>query len=75
MRETCTDEIATKIAHKELIEEEKKTTGVKNRQSQRSEDRVFLLTEERKSTCIVLINPMIREEGSSQIGSDQDIFN
>ena len=51
MRETCTDELAMKISHRELAEKEKKSTG------------------------IILMNPTIREEGSSQIISDQEGFN
>ena len=75
MREMCLDEIAMMIAHRELTEEEKKPTGVRKREAQRSKDRVFLLIEERKSTGFGLMNPTIREEGSSQIRSDQEVFN
>ena len=73
--ETCTDEPTMKIARRELAEEEKKPTGVRKRESQRSEYRVFPLMEERKSTGIGLMDPTIREEGSLQIRSDQEVFN
>ena len=71
MRETSTDELAMKIAHREFAEEEKKPIGVRKIEARRSEDRVFPLIEERKSTCIGWMNPTIREEGSSQIRSNQ----
>ena len=64
-----------KIAHRELVEEENNPTGMRKIKAQRSEDRVFPLMEERKSTGIGLTNPVIREEGSSQIRSDQENFN
>ena len=54
-----------RIACKELAEEEKNPIGMRKRESQRFEDRVFPLMEERKSIGIGLMNPMIREEGSS----------
>ena len=63
------------IAHRELTEEEKKPTGMRKSEARRYEDRVFSLMEERKSTGIGLTNPAIREEGSSQIISDQEVFN
>ena len=56
-----------RIAHRELVEEEKKPIGMRKSEARRSKDRVFPLMEERKSTGIGLTNPMIREEGSSQI--------
>ena len=52
-----------RISHRELAEEVKKPTGVRKRESRRSEDGVFPLIEERKSTGIGLTNPAIREEG------------
>ena len=64
-----------KISHRYFVEEENNPTGTRKRKSQRFEDRVFPLMEERNSTCIGLTNPMIIEEGSSQIRSDQEIFN
>ena len=75
VREKCTEDPMMKIACREIIEEEKNLTGMRKRKSQRYEDRVFLIMEERKSTGIGLTNPMIREEGSSQIRSDQEVFN
>ena len=57
----CTDEPAMKIARKELVEEEKNPTGVRKREAQRFEDRVFSLMEERNSTGIGLTNPAIIE--------------
>ena len=75
VRKTCTDEPTMKIACREFIEEEKKPTCMRKRKARRSKDRVFLLMDERKSTRIGLTNPTIREEGSSQIKSDQDVFN
>ena len=74
MRETCPNEPAMKIAHRELAEEEKNPTGMRKRKARRSKDRVFLLIEERKSTGIGLMNPVIREERSLQIRSDQAVF-
>ena len=65
VRETFTYEPAMKIVCRELTEEEKKPTYMRKREAQRYEDRVFPLMEERKSTSIGLMNPMIREEGSS----------
>ena len=65
MRETCTYELAMNIARREFTKEEKNLTGVRKREAQRSEYRVFSLMEERKSTGIGLTNPTIREEGSS----------
>ena len=65
MRETCPNEPTMKISHRELASKEKKPTGVREREAQRSEDRVFPLIEERKSTCIGLMNPTIKKEGSS----------
>ena len=59
-----------RIAHREITKEENKPTGMRKREALRSEDRVFPLIEERKSTCIGLTNPAIGEEGSSQIISD-----
>ena len=50
-----------RISYRELAEEEKNPTGLRKRKAQRFEDRVFLLIEERKSTCIGLTNPVIRE--------------
>ena len=64
-----------RIARRELAEEEKNPTGMRKIKARRSEDRVFMLMEERKSTGIDLMNPTIGEEGSSQIRSDQDVFN
>ena len=61
----CTNEPAMKIAHRELVEEERKPTSVRKREARRYEDRVFSLIEERKSTGIGLTNPTIRGEGSS----------
>ena len=75
MRETCPYELAMKIADRELAEEEKNPTSMRKREARRSEDRVFPLMEERKSTGIGLTNHAIREEGSSQIRSDQEVFN
>ena len=75
VRKMCTYELGMKIACREFAEEEKNPTGVRKRKSRRFEDRVFLLMEERKSTGIGLMNPAIREEGISQIRSDQEIFN
>ena len=75
MREKCPDEPTMKIARRDLAEEEKNPTGVRKREARRSEDRVFPLIEERKSTGIGLMNPVIREEGSSQIKSDQEVLN
>ena len=75
MRETCTDEPATRISRKELTEEENNPIGMRKREARRSEERVFLLMGERKSAGIGLMNPVIREEGSSQIRSDQEVFN
>ena len=63
-----------KIARRELAEEEKKPKGVRKRESQRYEYRVFPLIEERKSTGIGLMNPVIKEERSLQIRSDQAVF-
>ena len=65
VRETCTDEPAMKISPRELSEEEKKPTCMRKREAQRSDYRVFLLMEERKSIDIGLTNPTIRREGSS----------
>ena len=64
-----------RIARSELSKEENKPTGMIKRESKRSGDRVFPMMEERKSTRISLMNPIIREEGSSQIRSDQEFFN
>ena len=75
MRETCTDEISMKISHREIAEEEKKPIGMRKREAQRYEDRVFPLIEERNSKGIGLTNSAIREEGSSQIRSYQEVFN
>ena len=75
MRETCTYDSAMNIGHIKLVEEEKKPIGVRKSEARRSEDRVFPLMEERKSTRIGLTNPAIREEGSSQIRSDQEVIN
>ena len=64
-----------KIACRELTKEEKKPTSMRKRKARRAKDRVFPLIEERKSTGIGLMNPTIREEGSSQIRSDKGGFN
>ena len=64
-----------KIAPRELTEEEKNPMGMRKRKARRSEDRVFPLMEESKSTGIGLTNPTIREEGISWIISDQEFFN
>ena len=61
----CIDDPAMNIARRELTKEEKKPTGTRKREARRSEDRVFPLIEERKYTCISLMNPTIIEEGSS----------
>ena len=75
VRKKCTYEHAMRISHREFTEEEKNPIGVRKIKSQRSENRVFLLIEERKSTGIGLMNLVIREEGSSQIRTDQEVFN
>ena len=75
MRETCTDEPVMRIAYKELLEEEKNPTGMRKREARRSEDRVFSLIEERKSTSIGLTNPAITKEGRSLIRRGQEFFN
>ena len=71
----CTDEPVMRISRRELGKEENNPTGMRKREARRAEDRVFLLMEERKSTGIGLMNPTIREEGISQIRTDQDVFN
>ena len=75
MRETCTYEPVMRISFRELSEEENNPIGVRKREARRSEDRVFLLIEERKSIGIGLMNPVIREEGCSKIKSNQEVFN
>ena len=62
----CTYDPAMKISHRELTEDEKKPKGMRKSEARRSEDRVFPLMEDRKSTGIGLTNHVIREEGSSQ---------
>ena len=68
------NEPGMKIARREFAKEEKNPTGVRKREARRYEDRVFPLIDERNSTGIGLTDPVIKEEGSSQIRSDQVFY-